>query len=351
MYRLSYFSTVRETIEFNVEKKHKIPHFDIAQGPVSALALEKWDGTAFITADIWAPEYYDIVNGFVESMPAPKRLMIANVAQSGNLASSVLSDLIVAKSLGDCEFYPILSRLEKLSFVNINESDSFTPAFLIALSESSIHTLELTNVEPLKPLYHLLAEKMQKKTILSNLKSLSLENVSKVPVKLPHDLTRFSFRNMNQPFPTLPLSLTCLDLSHNNVCDLKKIASAIKNCTLLEILILDGNNFKPCELAHIFRLPNLKRLKNISAMGVAPLKKEEIDLLLHALEKNTALCDLDLSPVVLDTRLRNRLNLNNTLAEPSSVKRQLRVIENIDGETFDIHRRNYIESVAHFFGV
>lgn len=350
MYRLSYFSTVRETIEFNVERKNKIPHFDIAHGSVSALSLEKWDGTAFITVDIWAPEYYDIVDRFVESMPAPKSLIISNVSHSGNLASSHLDELTVANSLGDSEYYPILSQLAKLSIVNIG-TEIYSPAFLTALSESSIDTLELSNVKPLKPLYHLLDEKTKKKPVLANLKSLTLVNVSEIPQKLPADLKSFSFRNMNQPFPSLPVMLLRLDLSHNNLCDLQKIAWAIKNCTLLEILILDGNNFRPRELAHVFRLSNLKLLKYISATGVSPLKKGDIDLLLRALEKNTILGDLDLSPVVLDPRLRNRLNLNNTLAEPDTIKKQLIVTENSDGETFNIRRRDHVQSVAHFFGM
>lgn len=358
MYRLNYYAgDEKDALEFEIEKTGitNVPDMEIRAGTVSEMQLEKWNGVAFADVNLWDPEYYDIVENFFRSMPAQesKKLVLKNVMRSGNLATSHIDELVLQDVVGDLELYPILAHLKSISLVDLNFGAP-NKNFMAALADSHINGLTLSNVAPVELFYRLfLAEKTKKEPKkLKNLTSLTIERQI-MPKILPANLTNLCLRQIKNSFhasiPKLPPTLTRLDLSQNNLSGLRHVAAAIQQCTQLNILILDGNNFHARELAQLFEMTHLRQLKNISAVGVQPPQHKDISLLLNALKKNTALVELDLSPAILDTRLRNRLQVNCLLAEPEAVKMQLQVTENSDGVTFNVDSHSRLKDVADFF--
>lgn len=355
MFRLSYFAgDEKDAIEFEIGDEYPIqlPDMQVQKGAVSDIQLEKWNGAAFAAVDVWDPEYYDITEKFFQSMPSDqnsKKLIIKNAYRSGNLATVQIDELVLQNVAGDLEFYPILAHLKGISFIDL-DFGTLNAIFMDSLAESDISSLVLSNISPIEPFYRLFLPSKTKN--LKHLINLTIER-QVLPKILPNTLTSLCLRQMKSnfktPFPKLPFLLTCLDLSQNNIHELTHVAAAIRHCTNLAVLILDGNNFHVRELGKLFQLTHLRQLKNISAVGVEPPQHKDISLLLQALEKNTSLVGVDISPAHLDTRLRNRLQINCLLAEPDAVKTKLRVTENSDGVTFNVDPHSLFRDVADFF--
>lgn len=345
-YRLHY--SVEDHYDENVEFEAGETTFELEKGPVSDLMLEKWDGTKFQAVDIWNDEFYDIVQQFVAAMPPKKTLSLMHVPCTGNLASSQVDELELSDTVdGDMEFYPLLANLTDLAMVNMLFRGTNLDTkidFLHALTISPLESLLLDNVAPIAPFYQIF------ESGLNQLTKLVLCRNATVPSYLPPTLHDFEMHDM--PISAagilflLPAQLQRLDVSRNNLRELKTLAHAIGSCLDLNLLILDGNNFHVRELAQIFRLKHLTELKTISAVGVPCPLRQDIRLLLNALEQNTTLIDLDLAPAQLDLRLRSRLKVNKAMAEPPEAKKNLQVTENTDGASFNV---DAISRVARFW--
>jgi hypothetical protein len=385
MFRLNYtLNTVPNRIEFADDtnfEKNGIPDLDFS-GNVSDLQLFKWNGSLYAPVDIWNAQYYDLLGRLfrLESGPesGPKKktenkttLTLTNVAHSSNMGACFIDTLVVEDTENtDMAFYPLLATLDGLVLSNVSLAGSIaglSAPFFSALANSGISRLMLSKVMPIEPFFELFEfdlfdfkksmKNVKKDTPLPKLKNLALEYMTAVPKHIPNTVKEFSLRYAElkprhtfNTLPTLPLTLTKLDLSQNNIQKLSFVADAISKCILLQELILDNNNFYWTELAFIFRMSQLRCLKKISARDVdcGAKQRKDIILLLDALIHNTALIELELAPIQLRQgefeRLYNRLLVNRNLAESGDVKKALTIRENADGKTFAV------DLVARFFG-
>lgn len=377
MFRLNYTqNTITNRVEFTDDtnfEKNGIPDLDF-NGNVSDIQLFKWNGSLYAPVDIWNAQYYDLLGRLFRPENGPKNkttLTLTNVAHSSNMGACFIDTLVLEDTENaDMAFYPLLATLNGLVLSNVILAGFSTPTsapFFSALANSGISRLMLSKVMPIEPFFKLFeldfktyktsVKSVKKDSPLANLKSLALEYMTVVPKQIPTTVKEFSLRYTElkprhtfNMLPTLPLTLTKLDLSQNNIQKLSFVADAISKCILLQDLILDDNNFYWTELAYIFRMSHLRCLKKISARDVecGAKQRKEISLLLDALIHNTALIELELAPVQLRQgefeRLYNRLLVNRNLAESGDVKKGLAIRENADGKTFAV------DLVARFFG-